>query len=146
MWKKVPSLRLLRQKTTVSLLKAVSDSYKSKVKKYLYPLWILGKRASQGLSSLLQLLLKMLELRKLLLNAHSSSHFWQDRRCSSSQPGSSGLVAAFSKQRWLTAHLEAVSSSHGSGLQWAQGPAGVGRAQMDPGTHPGHGLASCPPS
>lgn len=114
------SLRLLRQKTTVSLLKAVSDSHKAKVKKYLYLLWILGKRASQGLSSLLQLVLKMLDLWKLLLNLHLRSHFWQDRICSNSQPGSSGSAVAFSKLRWLTAHPEAVSSCHvrAQGLQW----------------------------
>lgn len=112
MWKKVTSLRLLRQETTVSLLKGVSDSCKPKVKKHLYLLWILGKRTSQGLSSLLQLVLKMLELQKILLNLHLSSHFWQDRRCSNSLPGSSGFVVPFWKLRWLTAHPEAVNCSH----------------------------------
>lgn len=135
---------MLRQKTTVTLLKAVSGSCKPKVKKYWYLLWIPGKRASQGLSWLLQLVLKMLKLQKLLLSLHLSSHFWQDRRCSNSQPGSSGLVVAFSSwDEWqLTLKLWAAVSM---GLVCRELKDSVaGRAQVDPRTHHGHALPAVP--
>lgn len=121
MWKKWHLLGCLDRKQLSHCWKqSLTAVNQKRKKKSFYLLWILGKRASQGLSSPLHLVLKMLQLWKLLLSLHLRSHSWQDRRCSNSQAGSSGSVAAFPKLRWLRAHPEAVSSCHvrAQGLQW----------------------------